>query len=61
MEEHGIAGDDEEATDQEPWEVVLELFHQGAIEHGSENEGDDVGEEADAGAESLVRLYELKV
>ena len=32
-EEHGVAGDDEEAPGEEPWEVVLEFLHQHAVDH----------------------------
>lgn len=61
MEEHGVADDDEESPDQKPWEVVFEFLHQSAVEHRSEDEGYDIGEEADPGAEGLVRLHELKI
>lgn len=61
VEEHGVADDDEEAPGEEPGEVVLEFFHEGAVEQRGEDEGNDVGEQADAGTEGLVRLHELEV
>ena len=61
VEKHGVGNDEEEAADEEPGEVVFEFFHEGAVERGGEDEGDDVGEEADAGLEGLVGLHELEV
>ena len=61
VEEHGVADNDEEAAGQEPREVVPEFLHQGPVEHRAEDQGDDVREEADAGAQSVVRLDELEV
>ena len=60
-EEHGVAGDDEEAAGEEPWEIVLEALHERAVDHCGKDEGNDVREQAHPRAEGLIRLNKLEI